>query len=99
MRNVSKIISTIEIIIIINRINRIVLPTPILFMSFIDSKIFKASLTLPVFANLASPMDSRIVKITNKIKPTVIVIAKELTKFSTVMDIALTARSAELPII
>ena len=42
-----------------NRINSITLPTPILVMSFIASKIFKASFKLPVFASLASAMLSQ----------------------------------------
>lgn len=45
--------------------NRITLSTPILFMSFADSKIFKAYFKLPVFANLASAMVWRIEKIAN----------------------------------
>ena len=76
----------------------ITLPTPILVMSFAASKIFKASLKQLVFANLASAINRMIKKITNRIKTTVMVVAKELTKGASTGDIILNVMSMGLPI-
>ena len=82
LNKAEKIISITATIIITNKTKIITLPIPILLMSFAASKTFKASLRLPVFANLASAIVCRNEKITNTTTATVIVIVKENSKLT-----------------
>ena len=82
LKTAEKTISTTAAIMITSKIKIITLPTPILEMSFAASKTFKASLKLPVFASLASAIVWKNEKITNKIKATVPVTAKETARLT-----------------